>query len=396
MGRTMRRLTAFVLGIMMAAAVIMTVPGTRDAALAAPAQEDESDNIGKLEIRVTISRDVIFDEATDAITVLVKKVNADGSVSAFLSETGAEREDELAVSLDSFNYAGSDEYGNKVFTITYSRLQADGVYYEVVMQDRDIPGYLFVESQSKTKMSNSIGNSGKAEINLKGVYKPCGNLTITKKISGKITPEEAEGVIEMAVQKLDDYNEPEGYLDEEGRIVDHAVRLTLADFDDLQTDDEGYLTAAVKRYSGIPAGTYRVYETSYDITGHIFEAAQSVIKVKVELYGHDDVNAEILNVYEEPPDEGVIYFFKYVYTSETCSADAQQTKPLKGAAFTAVNTQDETISKTAVSGENGLVEFETLPAGTYKIREQCLLRRLIYMCHCLEVILEIIFIRNYH
>ena len=184
-----------------------------------------------------------------------------------------------------------------------------------------------------------------------------GSIVITKTIKGDVTPEEAAGQLEFTI-----VNETTG----ETKVVN------LSEF----TFDETTKTYSYEMEAR-PGDVYTITETDYDVDGMILESVShkvnagesedgaSVTGVVVQLTGQTRVDFE--DDYRK--DQGVIKFTKYAYVSELCSATPKKTAPLAGVVFQAVDVTNKKNVYEATSDKNGQVKFETMPAGTYEIRE---------------------------
>ena len=184
-----------------------------------------------------------------------------------------------------------------------------------------------------------------------------GSIVITKTIKGDVTPEEAAGQLEFTI-----VNETTG----ETKVVN------LSEF----TFDETTKTYSYEMEAR-PGDVYTITETDYDVDGMILESVShkvnagesedgaSVTGVVVQLTGQTRVDFE--DDYRK--DQGVIKFTKYAYVSELCSATPKKTAPLEGVVFQAVDVTNKKNVYEATSDKNGQVKFETMPAGTYEIRE---------------------------
>ena len=91
--------------------------------------------------------------------------------------------------------------------------------------------------------------------------KDTGSLTITKKLSGDVTPEEAAGGITFTVM-----NSRGQYLDKDGKLSDSEVVLTLADF--TKSDDKKTYTLSFTGDKALGTDTYTVTETNSAVTGY--------------------------------------------------------------------------------------------------------------------------------
>ena len=260
-----------------------------------------------LVIKKTIEGGITKTEAEGALTFVVEKLDENGEVIGYLDKTGTfvakEDADEdlknvtITISdfdADSFKY---DDEGNlEEATKTFAEIE--GGNYKVIETNHDIDGYRFEETQSVTEtgvITISGENGGVAEI--KDVYTEFGNLEITKTVSGGVTKEEAEGALKFEIRKVDEEGNIIGYLDKDGNVVTAKTVLTVADFDEINTDEDGNITSIVKHYEDIEAGTYKVVETNTTIEGYRFEEELSVTEAETTVTKDTAGAAELKDVY---------------------------------------------------------------------------------------------------
>ena len=139
--------------------------------------------------------------------------------------------------------------------------------------------------------------------------KDTGSLTITKKLSGDVTPEEAAGGITFTVM-----NSRGQYLDKDGKLSDSEVVLTLADFS--QSDDKKTYTLSFTGDKALGTDTYTVTETNSAVTGY-------TESVSYKLNDDAEKEGKTVSVKVEKNDTDVLVI-EDAYTFEKTSASWQK------------------------------------------------------------------------
>ena len=142
--------------------------------------------------------------------------------------------------------------------------------------------------------------------------------------------------------------------------------------------EEWTSTKEVHKVEGLKTGvTYTLHEKAAPADYDVAEDTTFVLKadgtIDTEMTT-TRIDGDVLLVEDTPiPENGTIIIKKKGYVNEGCADSAQKTKPLKGVTFQLCNADQEsgkeTVSKTAVTDENGIATFTDLNPGLYEIRE---------------------------
>lgn len=222
------------------------------------------------------------DQSDDRTTWFTFKVKAKKSDNTPLSGTYT------ATGLKEGKFVTFDENGeatvlvraqNKVFIVGLP----DGVKYTVEeIATPETEHYSFDHATPEDGSGTIVKNTtSSVEIFNKKNTEKC-DLMIVKTVVGHITAEVAKN-LEFEVQVLDSEGNVTGYLDKNGNVSEESVKLKLSDGFTINTDDNGYITTALKRFPGIESGKYRVVESNYAIEGYQFISEQSVTSAETTI-----------------------------------------------------------------------------------------------------------------
>ena len=219
---------------------------------------------GKLIITKTILGDVTREEAEGALQFTVTDTATNFST---------------VYTLKQFTY---DE-ATRVYTLTLPRSVGNYVVEETV---RDITGY-GLESFSYTVNGGAPATSGRASVSVEkdkestvafeDSYKKLstsgmGNLTITKKITGGVTREEAEGALQFKITN---------------NTTKQETNLTLKDF--AYNPNTGLYSYTLP----VSAGGYTVEETVYDVSGYKLQSVTYSVNGGTVANGTSANNVEV-------------------------------------------------------------------------------------------------------
>ena len=187
-----------------------------------------------------------------------------------------------------------------------------------------IAGYEFVADKSTINGETEVAKDDTSAIELTDVYKkttsepydgPKGNLDITTKIRGDVTPEDVEKTLKFEVTTIvndEDGNPVTKWLDKDGNLQDEKTEFTLRD--GFVTTDGG--RTYTKSFNGVPIGKYVIKETETNIDGFDFQNDSSVTISEAEVVENETAH---LNLEDE-----------YVKAEPTSTATpAETTKPTK-------------------------------------------------------------------
>ena len=319
---------------------------------------------GQLVITKTIEGDVTKEEAEGALKfeVTVNVTENGKSVTKYVDKNGKLSSEVVQLTLADFV-----EKDGK-YTLTLDKLTAGA--YSVKETVYDIDGFNVAVSNTvydndgnivsqAAKNGQNVSVNVQAEKSSKVEYNDAytrdkGELTITKKLSGDVTPEEAMGALTFTVVNSDGK-----YLDKDGKLNDSKVILTLADF--VQSSDKKTYTLSFTGDKSLNTDTYVVTETNSAIKGYRETVSYSLNNGK-------SVEGNSMKVAVEKNDKDILVIEdKYEAITEVTVHVTDQTTGEDIPNAEVVITYPDGTKENAKTDEDGKVNLEDVPEGTYTV-----------------------------